>query len=604
MKTNQDIARILSEVGDFYAMQNVPFKPRAYEKAAAGVADLDTPVAEILKNEGEKGLLKIAGVGPGIAEHLVEIVKTGKLKLYEKMRHKIPVRLGELRAVPGLGPKTVRELYEKLEIRNLAQLEDALKKGKIRKLQGFGEKSEQKIAESIKFRRDNSSRFSLGQVEPIAQKIYRRLKESGLFDEILIAGSYRRRQETVGDLDMLAVARDPKKAMDFFVNIEDAVARVKQGETRSEIRVRGGIKIDLRIVPPGAWGAAAIYFTGDQAHNIHLRNIAIKKGYKLSEYGLTPLNPPSRGGKGRGGIVDTEERVYKALGMDFIPPEMRTDTGEIEAARRQVQGKLGGLPDLIPYDSIKGDLQVQTDWTDGGFSIEEMARAAMELGREYIAITDHTKTLYMTGGLDEKKLARQGREIDKINAKLRPPSLRPSPRKRGEGRVRGFRILKGAEVNIQKDGALDIADETLAKLDVVGVSVHSNFGMSAKDMTERIIRAISNPNVDIFFHPTTRIINRRPPIDFDFDAVLRAAKKYGVALEINAHPARLDLHDTLIRKAVEAGVRLVIDSDAHHVEELKNLHFGIAQARRGWATKDDVLNTKPVEEVLKYFEKK
>src|SRR3989344_5561154 len=453
--TNDQIAKILSEIADFYEMKKIPWKPRAYEKAAQSIASLDRQVKDIYKAEGEKGLFGIPGVGQGIAERIVELLKTGKLAIYEKMKKKVPVRLAELRRIPGMGPRTVAALYERLHIRALADLKKALDGQKIRKLPGFGEKSEEQIRKTLEFHSKESARYPLGSVLGLVEAIKDKLESSGLFGKIMVCGSYRRMQETVGDIDLLATAKDSKKAMEVFVNLREARYVAEHGETRSEIRLSNKMQVDLRVVPDKSWGAALQYFTGDIAHNIKLRKIAIEKGLKLSEYGIflakKPLAPAlspwkERGRKGEG---MTEEQVYKALGMDWIPPEMRTDSGEIEAALAHK------LPRLIEYGSVKGDLQVQTNWTDGESSIEETAKEAIKLGREYIAITDHTKTLFMTGGLDEKKLERQGREIDKINLKFKNSPYTPSLSKRGKGE---FRILKGAEVNILKDGSLDIAD--------------------------------------------------------------------------------------------------------------------------------------------------
>jgi DNA polymerase (family 10) len=580
---NFQIARILKELAGFYEMEGVAFKPRAYENAAAALENLDQELHELYEKQGAQGFFKIPGIGKGIADHLEELLKTGHLKLYERFQKKYPVDFSELTAISGIGPKTVKALYQKLKIKNLKDLEKAAQAGRIRKLPGFGEKSEKLILEGLAFHKIHSGRFILGFVEPLVEKLKAELEASKLLERIVIGGSYRRRQETVHDIDILALAKKPEAAMDFFVKLPEAVQVLEHGSTRSEIVLENGMQVDLRIVPEKSWGAALQYFTGDKAHNIKLRKIAINKGYKLSEYGLFRIKNQESRIKSA-----SEEDIYHALGMDWMPPEIRTDSGEIEAAFRQAQGKPGGLPDLIPYGSVKGDLQIQTDWTDGEASIEEMALAAAKLGREYIAITDHTKTLYMTGGLDEKKLMQQMKRIDKLNSGLRLPAS-------------DFRILKGAEVNIMKDGSLDIQDKVLSKLEIVGIAVHSYFKMSRQDMTRRICRALANPHADIFFHPTTRIIQRREPIDFDFGEVLKAARKYKVALEIDSLPDRLDLHDTLIRQAVEAGIKLAIDSDAHHPSHLDYIHLGEAQARRGWATKDDILNVQSVEKVLKYF---
>lgn len=575
---NQEIAKILRDLAGFYEMENEAFKPRAYEKAAAAISDFDEEVSSLYREQGIKGFFRIPGVGKGIAEHLEELLKTGHLRLYDRFKKKYPVDLSGLTSLSGVGPKTAKVLYQKLRIKTIADLEKAAKAGKIRKLAGFGAKSEEDILASLAIHKKQSGRYLLGFVEPEVEALVQSLRKSRLFSRLEVGGSYRRRQETVGDIDILGLANNPQAAMDFFVSLSAIAKVLEHGKTRSEIVLENALQVDLRIVPEKSWGAALQYFTGDLAHNIKLRKIAIGKGLKLSEYGLEKTQKLGKFNS------ETEEEIYQALGMEWIPPELRTDSGEIEAAQARK------LPKLLAYGSVHGDLQVQTDWTDGDASIEEMARAALNLGREYIAITDHTKTLYMTGGLDERKLLKQMTAIDKLNKSSKFQAAR-------------FKILKGAEVNIQKDGSLDIADKILKKLDIVGISIHSHFKMPREEMTRRICRAFANPNVDIFFHPTTRVIGRREGLDFDFDEILRAAKKYRVAMEVNSYPDRLDLHDSLIRKAVAAGVKLVIDSDAHHPSHLDYIHLGEAQARRGWATKSDVLNTKPAKALLEYFNK-
>jgi len=577
---NSEMAKILREIGGYYEMKNEPFKPRAYERAADSLDALDEQAGQIYKEAGFKGLRTIPGIGQGIAEHIEELLKSGRLKKYDSLKKQMPVNLAELTSISGLGAKTAGELYKKLKIKNLKDLKRAVASHRLQKIKGFGKKTEENIVKALESKGTATQRYLLGYIYPIIERLRVKLESSGQFEKLIVGGSYRRKQETVGDIDVLAIAKNPKQAMDYFVNLPEAGQVVAHGVTKSAIRLNNGIQVDLLVVPPKSWGAAMIYFTGDLAHNIKMRKIAIDKGWKLSGTGLY------KGKKLIAGI--SEEEVYKKLGLKQVPPpEIRTDSGEIEAALRQAQGKPGGLPKLIEYDEVRGDLQVQTSWTDGKASIEDMAMAAMALGREYIAITDHTKTLYMTGGLDEKKILQQGKEIERVNKKLR-------------GKIR---ILKGAEVNILKDGTLDIADSTLAKLDVVGASIHSHFKLSREDQTKRIIRALSNPNVDIFFHPTTRIIQRRDPIDFDFEEVLKAAKKYRAALEINSYPDRLDLHDKMIRQTVEAGVKLVINTDAHAPKHLEFIQYGIAQARRGWATKKDILNTMTAEELLQYLTK-
>lgn len=570
MISNAEIARIFQEMAALYEMRGVNFKPRAYEKAAMGVEESDRAMTDIYAREGIDGLEKVPGVGKALAEHIAELTKTGRLEKYERMKKQVPVDIAGLMRIPGIGPKTVESLYDYLGIRNVDDLKNAAQAGKIAELPGFGKESELKILKGVTFNATASGRYPLGAIFPIATELLKHLTDSGFFEKIEIGGSFRRRKETVGDLDFLGLAKDAPRAMQFFTKLPDVAEVLALGRTKSVIRLESGLQIDLRIVPKEAWGAAMQYFTGNKAHNIAMRNIAIKKGLKLSEYGVF---------KGKNRIAGkTEEDVYNILGLDLMPPELRTDTGEIEAAQKHQ------LPDIINYGDVLGDLQTQTNWTDGHDSIEEMAKAALKLGRKYIAITDHTRSLAMTGGNDEKRLLKQAKEIDRVNKKLP-----------------GITILKSAEVNILKDGSLDIADDALARLDLVAAAIHSHFSLSRAAQTRRIQKALSNRYVNIFFHPTTRVINRREPIAFDFQAVLETAKKNNVALEIDAHPWRLDLHDSLIRKAVEYGVKLVIDTDAHSTSELNYIHFGEAQARRGWAAKKDILNTLPLTDLKKHL---
>jgi DNA polymerase (family 10) len=383
-----------------------------------------------------------------------------------------------------------------------------------------------------------------------------------------VAGSIRRRKETIGDGDLLVVAGEPQRVMDALAGLPEVADVIAHGPTKTSVKLRSGMDVDMRVVPAESFGAALLYFTGSKAHNIVLRKMAIAKGLKLSEYGVF------HGEKSIAGR--TEEEVYAALGLPYIPPELREDLGEIDAALA------GTLPDLIDYADLRGDLQTQTNWTDGANSIEDMAREAKRHGLQYIAVTDHTKGLAMTGGCDEKKLRKQMAAIDELNTK-----------------GLGIRLLKGAEVNINKDGTLDIDDETLAMLDVVGVAVHAHFNLSRDDQTRRVVRAMENPHADILFHPTGRLIGKREAYDIDIDEVIKTAKRTGTVLEIDAFPDRMDLKDEHARKAVEAGVKLVIDSDAHHTNHFGVLHYGVAVARRGWVRKSDVLNTRPVGEFLK-----
>jgi DNA polymerase (family 10) len=570
--TNEEIANILREIGIYLDMDNVPFKPRAYEKASEGVLGLDKDVREIYKTGGLAALEKIPAVGASIAEKIEELLKTGKIKYYESLKKKIPVRLSELRSVEGLGPKTIKTLYQKLKIRSLSDLEKAARGGKIKKLEGFGAKSEENILKGIEFLRKSGGRFVLGFVMPQIREIESRLKRLPQVQEINVAGSVRRRKETIGDADILIISDNPKPVMDFFVNMSEVARVFAHGETKSAVKLKNGLDVDLRVLPKESYGAGLNYFTGSKDHNVELRRIAIDKGFKLNEYGLF---------KGKKQVAGrTEADLYKALDLRYIEPELREMTGELEAARKNK------LPNLIGYRDLRGDLQVQTNWTDGNNSIEEMAEAAMAAGLEYIAITDHTKRLAMTRGLDEKRIQKQWAEIDRINAKLKAKGIK-------------FKILKGTECDILKDGSMDLSDEILARCDVVGGSVHSLFNLSRKDQTERIKRAMSNPHVDIIFHPTGRVINKRDAYQVDMDELIAHAKKTGTVMEIDAYPDRADLKDEYIKKCVEAGVKMTIDSDAHFTHHIQYLEYGIAQARRGWSEKKDIINAWPVEKMLK-----
>ena len=572
--TNNEIAKILREMSVLLEMKEVEFKPRAYEKAALGVEALDKEIKDIYKDGGIKAVMEISGVGKGIAEHIEKLLKTGYFLDYDKLKKEIPVNIEELTAIEGVGPKMIKILYKSLKIKNLNDLEKAAKAGKIRNLASFGEKSEQKILKGIEFLKKSGGRRILGYILPEIKAIEKVVQSFPEVEIAIVAGSARRMKETIGDIDIIVVSKKPEKVMERFTLLPQIEYVYARGKTKTLVKLKNGLDADLRVVAKNSFGAALNYFTGSKDHNIALRNIALKKGWKLNEYGLFDGKKQIAG--------RTEEDLYKKLGTEYIEPEMRENTGELELATpRQAQGKKNKLPKLVNYRSLKGDLQVQTDWTDGENSILEMAQTAKKAGLEYIAITDHTKSLAMTGGADEKKLLRQVEEIKKINKK-----------------IDGIKILTGAEVNIMKDGSLDIKDEVLAKLDVVGAAVHSHFNLPRKEQTKRIIKAMNNPNVDIIFHLTGRVIGRREAIQLNVDEIIKNAKRTGTVLEIDAYPERLDIKDEYIKKCVEAGVKMVIDSDAHSINHFKYLELGIAQARRGWAKNIDILNTKSVEDFL------
>lgn len=574
---NREIARILFEIGEYLEMQNVPFKPRAYARAASVIEGLKEDLSGIYERGGLEAIEAIPGVGKSIAEKIETLIKTGRLPYYEKLKKEMPVDLSELLSVEGLGPKRVKELYRRLKIKNIDELALAARQGKLRKLEGFGEKTEKNILKGIEFVKKSGKRFILGWLMPEIRIIENRLKDLKDVQLVEVAGSVRRRKETIGDIDILVAAEKPGSVMDYFVSMEEVDYVYAKGKTRSSVRLKSGIDVDLRVVNPESYGAALLYFTGSKDHNIALRKLALEKNLKLNEYGLFSGIRRVAGA--------TEEEIYRKLGLVYIPPELREDAGEIEAARA------GELPALIGYNDLRGDLQIQTTWSDGVNSIEEYVEAALKMGLEYIAITDHTKQLAVAHGLDEKRIKEQWKEIDKLNSKLKMRNLK-------------FRILKGTECDILKDGSLDLPDEILAQMDVVGASVHSHFNLSREEQTRRIIRAMENKNVDIIYHPTCRLINRREEIEIDIDAIIRAAKRTGTILEINAYPDRLDLKDEYIRKCVMSGVRLSVGSDAHSIEHLSYLEWGLAQARRGWAKRTDIVNAWPLRQTLGYLKDK
>jgi len=577
---NQEIANILYEIADYLDMERVAFKPYAYQKAALTLETLEEDVEDIYKRGGIKALLEIPGVGKSIAEKIEEYLKTGKIKYYQQFKKKTPISLGEIISVEGMGPKKAKVLYDKLGVKNLKDLEKAAKSHKIASLFGFGEKTEKNILEGIEFLKRSKGRFLLGEILPKTREVYKKLKNLKEVKRTDYCGSIRRMKETIGDVDFLVISKKPAKVMDFFVSLPGVIKIWGKGGTKASVRMEDGFDMDIRVLPKRSYGAALQYFTGSKEHNIVTRKIAIDKGLKLSEYGLF------KGAKMIAG--ETEEDIYRTLGMDWIPPEMRENQGEIEAALRQAQGKLPGLPKIIDYNDIKGDLHCHCNWNGGANTIEELAEEARKMNYEYLGISDHTKFLRIEHGLDEKKLVQRNKEIDKLNKKFQVSGFK-------------FHILKGAEVNILNDGSVDIKDEALKELDFVIAGIHSSFKMEKSKMTERMIRAMKNPNIDIISHPTGRILKRRDEYQIDFDKILKTAKETGTILEINSFPERLDLNAENIRRAKEAGVKMVINTDSHYKDQLRFIEFGIAQARRGWAEKEDIINCWSLEKLLKLF---
>ena len=548
---------------------NVQFRARAYYRAADTIASLSENVTDIYDKYGVNGLLEIPSVGKAIASKIEEYLKTGKMQHLEELKAKVPINIDELYGIEGMGPKTIKMFYDKLQIKNLADLEKAATEGKLKTLPGFTKKKEQDIFKQIEFFKRGKGRLIIGEVYPLVKQIEKRLQHIAGVKNAAAAGSIRRMKETIGDIDYLVAASDPEQVIDFFVKMPEVQEILGMGRAKAFVKLASGIDADLLVVPEESWGSALQYFTGSKEHSVQLRKIAISKGLRLNEWGVF------KGDKRVAGT--TEEEVYKILGLHWIPPEMRENAGEIELGR---QGK---VPKLVEYGSLKGDLQVHSENSDGTATIEEMARGAKAFGLDYIAITDHTKSLKLAGGLEEQELLEQADKISQLNDRLREEE---------------FRILSSAEVNIMKDGSLDIPNTVLDKLDIVGAAIHSHFNLPIETQTERLIKAAKNPSVDILFHPTGRLINKRAGYPLDIEKVIEAAKDTNTVLEIDAHYDRLDLKDEHVRMAVRNGIKLVIDSDAHHPIHYSFLTFGIAQARRGWAIQSDILNTLPADKLL------
>ncbi|MBX4200663.1 DNA polymerase/3'-5' exonuclease PolX [Candidatus Parcubacteria bacterium] len=568
---NQEIAEIFYQIARFLQIDGVQFKPYAYQKAAASLEGLKDDVGDIYRKGGRKALEEIPGIGKAMSEHIEEYLKTKKVKFLEEFKKGLPVKMDELLRVEGLGPKKIKVLYEKLGIKNLKDLEKAVKKHQIAPLFGFGETTEKNIVQGLEFAKQNKGRVLLHAILPTAREVLKKLEALPEVKKASLAGSLRRRKETIGDVDFLVVSKNPKKVMDFFVKLPGVKKIWGQGGTKASVHMAEGFDMDLRVVPAESYGSALQYFTGSQAHNIVTRKIAIDKGLKLSEYGVF---------KGSTRIAGkTEEEVYKAIGLDYIEPELREDNGEVDAYLA------GNLPKLVELKDIKGDLHCHSDWNGGEHSIEVMAKTAMEKGYEYIGISDHSKTLQIENGLNEEKFLKQSLAIKKINEKFRKDGV-------------SFRILHGCEADILKDGSIDIKDEVLAQLDYVIASVHLNTKMEKKEMMERLGKAMKNPNVDIIAHPTGRIVNQREEYAVDMDLLLKLAKETGTILEINSSE-RMDLRDFYIRRAKEEGVKMVINTDSHAKEHMDLMEYGVSQARRGWAEAKDIINTLPAEEFLK-----
>jgi len=564
---NAEIAAMFDQAAELLEIQGEnQFRVRAYRRAAREIEGLPKAVGSLLK-AGED-LSELPGIGKDLAGKIADIVKTGHFGLLDTLKKRLPGELGDMAALPGLGPKRIKLLYDKLKVRTLNDLRQAIKTGRLRELRGFGPGIEKKLLGALE-KPQPAKRFKLSVAEAEAEALVAFLRGSG---RVVVAGSYRRRRDTIGDLDVLVTAKNGAAVGNRLVGYENVAQVAAHGPTRTTVMLRSGLQVDVRAVPEESYGAALLYFTGSKAHNIALRGLANQHGWKLNEYGLFSGKRRIAGA--------TEEEVYAKLKLAFIAPELREDRGEIAASQA------GKLPRLVKLSDIRGDLHVHSDWTDGTVTIAEMAAAAQARGYEYIALTDHSRRVAMTHGLDPARLARQIREIDRLNEKFE-----------------NFTILKGIEVDILKDGSLDLPDSSLAKLDVVVAAVHSHFDLPRKTQTDRVVRALENRHVSILAHPTGRLIGEREPYDIDMDLVISAARKAGCYLEINAEPERLDLNDLHAHAAKLAGLKLAVSTDAHSIDALQFMRFGIDQARRAWLTASDVLNSRPLAELRKLLKR-
>jgi DNA polymerase (family 10) len=573
--TNADIAAALEQMADLLDLRNAnPFRVRAYRNASRVIGGLKIDLAALIG--ADKALPKLPGIGADLEQKIRQLATSGHMPALDRLRKQVPAGMTDLLRVPGLGPKRVRALSDALHLHSPAELLRAARDGRIHELRGFGVASEERIAEAIEAQLRKKPRFKLAVAAQYAEALLSYLRRAPGVIEVAAAGSLRRARETVGDIDLLATAADGAEVVRYFGAYPDTERVLAAGDTRASIVLKAGMQVDLRVVPQESYGSALLYFTGSKAHNIRLRNLALERNLKLNEYGLFR---GGRAGPRRAAAVErlagnTEESVYEALGLPWIAPELREDRGEIEAART------GELPRLIERSSLLGDLHAHTKWSDGTATIEQMAGAARAQGLEYLAISEHSRRLTVARGLDPVRLLQQCGEIERVNARLE-----------------GLTLLTGIECDVLDDGTLDLPDSALARLDVVIAAVHSKFDLSRARQTARILAALDNPHVRILAHPLGRLIGAREPYAVDVLAVIRKCRSRNVALELNAHPERLDLLDVYCRMAKDEGALVAINSDAHSVHEFDNLVYGVGQARRGWLEPENVINTRPLSHV-------
>ncbi len=572
-RRNEDASAALHEIADLLEIKGeTRFRIVAYRRGAEAIEGLSRDIAEMKDHE----LLSVSGVGKGVAGCVREFCETGKIPTLEKLRAEVPMGLRQMTMLPGLGPKKAMQLFSEIGVSSIDELKAAAEQHKIADVKGFSKKFEEEILEAIERGVTLEQRVVLARALPLAEEMLARLSQSDAVLKSSYAGSLRRMKETIGDIDLLVASERPEEVMGAFRSLRGIATSSAEGPTKMSVVTTRGMQVDLRVVEPAVFGAALQYFTGSQAHNVKVRERAVRRGLKLSEYGLHRVSDDSLV------VSETEEEVYEALDMQWVPPTMREDKGEVEAAAA------GELPALVQLSDMRGDLQSHSTYSDGTLSVREMAMAAADRGYAYYAVTDHGPRLTYMNNLGPSEITRQRKEIEKINGEL----------------GKRLRVLHGIELNVAADGSLDYPDDVLAGFDVCVASIHSSFKASRADQTKRMIRAIENPHVHIFGHPSGRRLDRREGIDFDVDAVAKAAAKHGVALEVNGHPYRLDLRDEHVRWARQHGVRLVISTDAHSAAELDNMHFGVSTAQRGWTEAKEVINTWPLDRLLKFLRKK
>ncbi|MGC8495742.1 MAG: DNA polymerase/3'-5' exonuclease PolX [Candidatus Micrarchaeia archaeon] len=571
---NKLIADMFNEIAALLSLsddQNAKFQVRAYQKAALTIGTLQEPIEDIYRNGGKEALMKLPGIGSTLADRIIEYIETGKISKLEKLRKKYPIDIKGLTALEGMGARKAVQLYKELGVKNIDDLKDAIAKHRIRGLKGFGERSEEVIAKNLALLEQSKGRILLGDALPVAEKIVEFLKKSGLVEQAEIAGSTRRMRETVGDIDILALSKKQEQVMDLFTSMDDVSSVISKGPTKTTVWLKIGVSCDLRVIEPESFSAALQYFTGSKDHNIEVRKIAIKNGFKLNEYGLFK--------NGKAMKTPTEQSIYEMLGMEWMPPEMRESRGEIKLALEHK------IPKLVEIGDIKGDMHTHTNETDGANTIEQMAEAAKAMGYEYFATTNHTKSLKVAHGMNESQFKRFFDHVDKIQDRY------------------GIKIFKGAEVDILPDGSLDLSDKMLKSMDCVVAAVHSHFGMSEEDMTKRVVKALDSHLVNILAHPTGRVLLEREPYKINLEKVFEAAERNGVALEVNAFPNRLDLNDTNIMLASNYRVKFSIDTDAHRLSHLEFMKYGVGTARRGWLEKSRVINTMRLYDMEKFLSK-